>query len=90
MQVGSKRDFDFEAKDHVTIGEALDVMDFDAASEVRDSTQTYMLLHLSLGMMNGDDSFCQHGAEHGSCIRLLILQGFEGCLTCTPSQDHCD
>ncbi len=35
MQVGAPRQFDFPVKDHVTIAEALDLVDFDSAAEVR-------------------------------------------------------
>lgn len=34
LQIGSQREFDFEVKDHVTLGEALDMVDFDSAAEV--------------------------------------------------------
>jgi len=33
--VGHKRDFDFPPLDHVAVGEALGVLEFDAAAEVR-------------------------------------------------------
>lgn len=34
-QVGEQRPFDFPVRDHVALGEALGVLDFEAASEVR-------------------------------------------------------
>jgi seryl-tRNA synthetase len=34
-QVGSQRDFGFDPKDHVALGEQLDILDFETASEVR-------------------------------------------------------
>jgi seryl-tRNA synthetase len=33
-QVGSKRIFDFPLKNHVELGEALEILDFEAAAEV--------------------------------------------------------
>lgn len=33
-QVGSKREFAFDVKDHVALGEALGILDFETASEV--------------------------------------------------------
>jgi seryl-tRNA synthetase len=33
--VGSQRQFGFPIKDHVTLAEALDMVDFESASEVR-------------------------------------------------------
>lgn len=41
-EVGTKRDFTFPAKDHVELGLALDLFDFDAASEVS-GTKFYYL-----------------------------------------------
>lgn len=42
--VGAQRAFDFPVRDHVTLGEALDLVDFDSGSEVSDN-----------GRMNCDD-----------------------------------
>jgi seryl-tRNA synthetase len=33
--VGTPREFEFEVRDHVTIAESLDLVDFESASEVR-------------------------------------------------------
>lgn len=33
--VGEQRKFDFEVRDHVTVAEALDLVDFETAAEVR-------------------------------------------------------
>jgi hypothetical protein len=35
VQVGAQHDFGFDAKDHVALGEALGILDFETASEVR-------------------------------------------------------
>lgn len=42
QEVGSKADFGFEAKDHVTLGEALGVLDFDTGSIVSGSKFYYL------------------------------------------------
>lgn len=39
MQVGSQREFSFPVKDHVELGLALDLFDFEAASEVCNSSE---------------------------------------------------
>ncbi|CAG9460340.1 unnamed protein product [Pedinophyceae sp. YPF-701] len=41
-EIGAKKDFGFEAKDHVAIGEALGAVEFDAASEVSGSKFYYL------------------------------------------------
>lgn len=41
-EVGSKREFDFPIRNHVDIGESLDLVDFDTASDVSGSKFYYL------------------------------------------------
>eukprot|EP01018_Ginkgo_biloba_P007924 Gb_15950 [translate_table: standard] len=54
-KVGSKREFSFPVKDHVVLGQELDLFDFDAASEVS-GTKFYFLKNeavlLEMGLIN--------------------------------------
>ncbi len=63
---GSPRDFDFEAKDHVALGEALGGLDFETASQLAHSRFAVMRgavarLHRALAQF----MFDLHSTEHG-------------------------
>ncbi len=66
-EVGEKPNFDFEAKDHVTIGQELGILDFDAGSKVTGSQFYYLkndavLLDLALQRF-GMEFFQKKGFE---------------------------
>jgi seryl-tRNA synthetase len=66
LRWGKPRDFDFEAKDHVDLGVALGLLDFDAASRI--SGARFSVLHGSLARLQRaliQFMLDVHTAEHG-------------------------
>ncbi len=80
---GTPRMFDFEPKDHVALGEALDMMDFETAVKIAGSRFVVMkkelvALHRALAHFMIDTHVDEHGYEEIYVPFLVNSASFEG------------
>ncbi len=80
---GSPRQFDFEIKDHVALGEALGMMDFETAVKISGSRFVIMkkhlvALHRALIHLMIDTHVSEHGYEEIYVPYLVNQASFEG------------
>ena len=101
-RVGTPRAFDFAAKDHVDIGAALGMMDFDTAAKISGARFVVMTgalarLHRALGQFMLDVHTQEHGyteayvpylVNAASVQGVTSLQKFEGDLFAVPRENN--